>query len=68
MARYLFILSFDALGAKDLEDIESLPNFKIIKETGTHIKKSSFDLSFSYIPSSYIHYYGTLSYYTWNCE
>lgn len=39
MTRYLFILSFDALGAKDLEDIESLPNFKKIKETGTHIKK-----------------------------
>ncbi len=39
MDRHLFIISFDALGAKDLEDIESLPNFKKIKEEGTHVKK-----------------------------
>ncbi|WP_088815264.1 MULTISPECIES: ectonucleotide pyrophosphatase/phosphodiesterase [Listeria] len=39
MDRHLFIISFDALGAKDLEDIESLPNFKKIKEQGAHVKK-----------------------------
>ncbi|EMG27709.1 putative pyrophosphatase [Listeria fleischmannii subsp. fleischmannii LU2006-1] len=39
MTRYLFILSFDALGAKDLEDIESLPNFKKNKKKLAHIFK-----------------------------
>ncbi|EUJ33216.1 putative type I phosphodiesterase/nucleotide pyrophosphatase family protein [Listeria floridensis FSL S10-1187] len=41
MTKHLFVLSLDALGAKDLEDLSELPAIKSLIDRGVHVKEVS---------------------------